>query len=420
MNVRKYLTAAIFAIATIFSLSAETNTMSPYSRYGYGLLRDNASAAQRSMGGVGYAMNSGRQINVMNPASYAAIDTLTFLFDMGIDFTTLWSKEGDKSTKDFGGGLDYITMQFPLGKYMGGSVGLLPYTSVGYSFGSEIENGANSREGLGGINQLYLGVAGRPFKGFSVGANISYLFGTIVNDVYAYTDGGSTSLFERVMEVRDYHLQFGAQYTYNIDKRNRATIGVTYSPGKSFLGHAYGVYYDVNADYDSEDGTYRADTVGYSSLKGNYSRPDTWGVGINYQWDNRLMAEVDFTYQPWSKAKFAAIEGFEQTDFNDRWEVAAGLQFTPKTRGNYAQRINYRCGAFYNNDYIKIGDNSLREYGVSIGFGLPTVTSKTVINLGFEYRHRQANPNPLVKEDFFNITLGINFNELWFWQRKIQ
>ena len=89
-------------------------------------------------------------------------------------------------------------------------------------------------------------------------------------------------------------------------------------------------------------------------------------------------------------------------------------------RGGYFQRINYRCGAFFNRDYIKIGDNSLREYGVSVGFGLPTITSKTVINLGFEYRHRQANPNPLIKEDYFNITLGINFNELWFWQRKIQ
>ena len=116
MKVNKYLLAAVMAIAGIFGATAETNTMSPYSRYGYGLLRDNASAAQRSMGGVGYAMNSGRQINVMNPASYASIDTLTFIFDMGIDFTTLWAHEGGESEKDFGGGLDYITMQFRLGK----------------------------------------------------------------------------------------------------------------------------------------------------------------------------------------------------------------------------------------------------------------------------------------------------------------
>lgn len=420
MKVSKYLFAAIMTIASILGASAETNTMSPYSRHGYGILRDNASAAQRSMGGVGYAMNSGRQINVMNPASYAAIDTLTFLFDMGLDFTSIWSHEGEKSEKNFGGGLDYITMQFPLGRYMGGSIGLLPYSSVGYSFGSDIDNGTISREGVGGINQLYAGVAGRPFKGFSIGTNISYLFGTTINDVYAYTSGGSTSLFEHVMEVRDFNLQFGAQYTIDFDKRNRATIGVTYSPGKTFLGHTYGVYYDMSADFDSDNGTYKADTVGYTSLKGKYSRPDTWGVGINYQWDNRLMAEVDFTYQPWANAKYAPIEGFDNSNFQDRWEIAAGLQYTPKVRGGYFQRINYRCGAYYNNDYIKIGENGLREYGVSVGFGLPTASTKTIINLGFEYSHRQANPNPLIKEDFFNITLGVNFNELWFWQRKIQ
>ena len=51
---------------------AQNTVITPYSRYGYGILSDNASSMQRSMGGVGYAMNSGRQINVMNPASYAA------------------------------------------------------------------------------------------------------------------------------------------------------------------------------------------------------------------------------------------------------------------------------------------------------------------------------------------------------------
>lgn len=68
---------------------------------------------------------------------------------------------------------------------------------------------------------------------------------------------------------------------------------------------------------------------------------------------------------------------------------------------------------------MMVGTNHVREYGVSCGFGLPTLSTKTVINLGFEYRHRQATPNPLVKENYFNITLGINFNELWFLKRKI-
>lgn len=131
-------------------------TVSPYSKYGYGLLSDHATSMQRAMGGVGYAMNSGRQINVMNPASYAAIDSLTFLFDMGVDCSMLWTREGEKFGRDFTGGLDYITMQVPLTKWLGASLGVLPYSSVGYQFGGKIDNGADERVGSGGLNQLYL------------------------------------------------------------------------------------------------------------------------------------------------------------------------------------------------------------------------------------------------------------------------
>ena len=94
------------------------------------------------------------------------------------------------------------------------------------------------------------------------------------------------------------------------------------------------------------------------------------------------------------------------------------------------QRITYRVGGFFNHDYMVVGykdpttqrvtDNNVRDYGVSLGFGLPAPQSKTMINLGFEWRHRQASPNALIKEDYFNITLGINFNEMWFWRNKIR
>ncbi len=412
MKINKLIIVAMLMVVSTFGIKAQMS-MSPYSKYGYGLLNDNATSAQRAMGGVGYAMNSGRQINVMNPASYAAIDSLTFLFDIGVDFTSLWSEENGATGKDFGGGLDYVTMQFPITKYLGASVGLLPFSSVGYSFGQEISHGTNSREGSGGINQVYLGLSGKPFKGFTLGANVSYLFGTIINDAYAYTSEGSTTLFERVMKVKDYRLQFGVQYSLNLNKNDRVTIGAVYTPGKTILGDTWGISYDVSSDL-------KADTIGFTSLKDKYTMPETWGVGINYEWDEKLMAEVDFTYQPWREAKFSALEDFETVKFDNRWKIAAGLQYTPKVRGSYWQRINYRVGGFFNHDYIMVGDNNVREYGVSAGFGLPVNRLKTVVNIGFEYKHRQAHPNPMVKEDYFNITLGVNFNEMWFWRNKIR
>ncbi|MDE6154757.1 MAG: hypothetical protein K2G21_11515, partial [Muribaculaceae bacterium] len=251
MKISKIITAAFAAIA-VLTATAQNSVNSPYSRLGYGILSDNVTSAQRGMGGVGYAMNSGRQINVMNPASYAAIDTLTFLFDIGGNLRQTWSTEpatdGKNVTgKDLGGGLDYITIQFPLGKYMGGSAGLLPYSQVGYSFGDVVgeDKGTSSRQGSGGINQLYVGVAGKPFKGFTVGANISYMFGNILNDNYVTTAAGEQSLFERVLKVTDYKLDFGIQYSCRIKPRHRITAGVVYSPGKSFHGHTYGVHYPI-------------------------------------------------------------------------------------------------------------------------------------------------------------------------------
>lgn len=415
MKIKSLLILALIAVATASGLSAQ-NTTSPYSKFGYGLLRDNATSAQRQMGGVGYAMRSGRQVNVMNPAAYAGMDSLTFLFDMGTDVSLFWRKDNTGSNHDWGGGLDYVTMQFPVGKIVGVSAGLLPYSSVGYSFGSEITNGVSTHQGTGGLNQLYIGAGVMPLKNLSVGVNISHLFGTIYNDVYASQTGSTTqSLFEQVMEVKDYHLQFGLQYTYRISRKNALTLGVTYSPSKSLLGKTYVLKY-----HDTSTGAPDTIAPGVVKLRDKFSLPETWGAGLAYDWNDRLQAEVDVTYQNWSKAKYHQIENFSSGKFDNRWRIGAGLSYRPDPRGGYFKRVTYRAGGYYNRDYIMVEGNHVRDYGISCGFGLPAASEKTVINLGFEYINRQATPNPLLKEQYFHVTLGINFNQVWFFQNKLR
>ena len=190
----KKLFAILFALLWLPALAQNVNT--PYSMYGFGVIGDRATSMQRQMGGVGYALQSGRQINVMNPASYAAIDSLTFLFDIGADLSFIWNREGNNKDHATGGGLDYVTMQFPLSKHIGASIGMLPYSGVGYAFGNEVAHGALENQGQGGINMAYFGIAGK-VAGFSVGANVSYNFGTIQNDVYTTPSSGQ-SLFEHI------------------------------------------------------------------------------------------------------------------------------------------------------------------------------------------------------------------------------
>ncbi|MCM1067088.1 MAG: outer membrane protein transport protein [Muribaculaceae bacterium] len=417
------LSAAIALIlAACGALMAQNGTLTPYSAFGYGMLRDGATSTQRSMGGIGYAMNSGRQINTMNPASYAATDSLTFLFDLGIDVTMMWQKEVQTnsttgatepvSDKRFGGGLDYATMQFPLGKYMGGSVGLLPYSSVGYAFGNKIENGIDSRQGSGNLSEFYVGVAGRPFKGFTIGANISYLFGTILNETYATQSSSNYTVYQDQLEVRDFHLVFGAQYSLDLNKTDRLTLGLTYSPAKTLLGNARRVAF---TPADQSDPVFSDE----HSLKGNYSLPEKWGAGVNYSFNRKFMVEFDYTYQPWSKAKFRGFEEGANFEFADRTKYALGMQYVPDARGSYFKRINYRLGGFWTDDYMKVQGNQLHEYGVTLGFGFPVPSLKTTVNLGFEWLHRQAKPDPLIKENYLNITVGVNFNEMWFLPSKI-
>lgn len=413
MKKTKRITVLLLAIVMGYGAALAQIVTTPYSKMGYGLLNDNVSSIQRSMGGVGYAMRGGRIINVMNPASYAHVDSLTFLWDVGIDLTNLWSEENGNKGYNFGGGLDYLTGHFKVAKGLGAAFGLLPYSSVGYSYGGEITGGNESRSGSGGFNQLFLGLGYTPIKNLSLGFNFDYLFGTTSNTTLIVSS--SSSYFTRNMKIRDWNLQLGLQYSMPLMKgRDQLTVGAAFQPKKSFHGNSWGT------SFDSQDN--KVDTIDYTSMKGNYEQPATIGVGLSYNYDRRLTVEADYTYQKWSDAKYLPIGGFEsQTmQFDDRWKAALGFQYTPNRRGSYVGAMAFRAGVFYNHDYLNFNGNNVRDYGASIGFGLPAPNGKTTVNLGFEWRHRETSPVKLITENYFNITLGVNFNELWFWKSRIR
>jgi len=75
-------------IALIFILispvQGQTNTDSPYSRFGVGTLSPPGFERNRAMGGIGLAMRDSNYINYLNPASYASQASSSFLFDFGI------------------------------------------------------------------------------------------------------------------------------------------------------------------------------------------------------------------------------------------------------------------------------------------------------------------------------------------------
>ena len=160
---------------------AQSGSNSPYTRYGFGQLSDQHFGNSKAMGGISYGLRNGLQINASNPASYSAVDSLTFIFDAGLSLQNTNFKEAGISTNAKNSTLDYIAMQFRLWKRMGLSAGFLPFSIVGYNMSStEVLDGTNNTTtsstyaGDGGLQQVYIGLGYKVLNNLSVGFNFSY------------------------------------------------------------------------------------------------------------------------------------------------------------------------------------------------------------------------------------------------------
>ena len=79
----------LLSICLSQGVSAQTNTLSPYSIYGLGDNVHSSLAAQSSMGGTSLAMLSTQNININNPAALVFVNRPTFNFDIKNEFLTL-------------------------------------------------------------------------------------------------------------------------------------------------------------------------------------------------------------------------------------------------------------------------------------------------------------------------------------------
>ena len=81
---KKISIAIVMMVFTTLTAMAQSGTNSPYSQYGFGVLADQTSGFNRGMNGLGIGFRESNQVNFINPASYSSIDSLTFIFDVGV------------------------------------------------------------------------------------------------------------------------------------------------------------------------------------------------------------------------------------------------------------------------------------------------------------------------------------------------
>ena len=426
----------VFIAFLFFSISmmGQSGTNSPYSQYGLGRLSDASQSMSRGMNGVGVAFREHNQVNTLNPASYSAIDSLTFVFDVGMSMHRTNFKENGKSKNANNANFEYAVGAFRAWKNVGMAFGVLPYTNVGYDYNqTSVVSGydipsttsapvkqTNTYDGEGGLHKVFVGVGVQPFKNFSVGLNVNYLWGDITNFVTSsYSDNYVKSFMKLYyIETKNITFDIGASYSLNVSKHDQFTIGGTFTPGSNLSKDPWCYVITSNV----QDGV--VDTTTYTAA-GAYNIPISFAVGLSYKRDDRLMIGLDYSYYRGSSVHmrdYVDANGIkvETSDrMQDRHKVNIGAQYVrnPQSR-KYTDRMIYRIGASYATPYVKV--NSLdgpKEISVSAGVGLPITNmynNRSMLNIGFRWINNKPSSSSLLKENCFMINLGMTFNERWF------
>lgn len=422
-----------FAIATALLLlpsllkaqnESSAGTSSPYSRYGIGTLNGYSLGRGAAMGGIGIGTRYGFQINAANPASYTAIDTMTFLMEFGVNSKHTIYQSEDKTNGSNDANFNYLAFSFPLKKWWASAFGILPLSDKGYNIAAtrESANGytSTSISGTGTLSKAFLGNAFKIGKNLSVGVNAWYMFGTLSDSYYLYFPYDAAAydyLLENKLTVHNFGLTAGMQYSWKTKNKNEWTLGIVFEP-KQNMSSKY-VLHDERVLFRNSSSTSPIiDSLRYEENTGSgLTLPLTFGTGFSYTYKNKITFGADIYHQKWSQAQLLSDTLHSLTNST---RYSAGFEITPDAYSirSYWSRVQYRVGCFYENSYLTINGEQIKGYGVTFGLGLPFSRALSSLNLSAELGRLGTTNNNLIKESYAKFTLHLLLHDRWFIKRK--
>ena len=408
---------------------AQADVDSPYSLFGVGQVRDKSMNVRlKGMGGVSNAMFDGGMINGENPASYAKIDSLAFLFDAGFYFKTSTFSTSNLSEKSNNASFDYVSMAFGVTPWWKMALGAQPYSTSGYTMlvnSTHPEVGATTTrfKGKGGLNQAFWGNAFKIGKHLAVGANAYYVFGNTQTETSLYFPDSSYYIGSRrsidVM-VRSFMFDYGMLFNTDLSKDLRLSLGLTYTQKIKLKGEQTLFLRSFEEDMDTEV-EYIIDTIVNTTGVTRITMPQGFGFGVALQKSDQWAVGADFNWTQWSKF---AREGVND-ELQDGWSVSAGAEFTPRhtTISGYFSRVTYRFGGFYEHGFINLEGNDgeshdINKVGVTAGLSLPLPRTFSKVNLALEVGRYGTREGGLIQEQDAKVSVGVSVFERWFMKRK--
>ena len=398
------------------SLSAQNESNSPYSRFGLGDLQSFSTATQSAMGGVGIASYDPLSINISNPASYSSVFAQRFTMQTGGIHTTKLLQTNTQNQVVNSTNFNYLMFSFPLSKFWGTSVGLLPFSEKSYSFSDvSIDPPADLLfEGNGGLTRIYFGNSINVNNNLSIGANLNYLFGNLnssrkvfFNDISVF----NTKINEDI-NINGFYFDLGLMYKAKLGKWN-SVLGFTMDNGS-----------EISAEKTSLIETFRSggefelieDTISFDQqLGGSLELPTSMGFGIALS-NEQLKIMADYKSDNWEEYNLFG----DNDDLENSSRLALGFEFVPdkKSINRYYKMIRYRLGMYSSKTYLNLENQQLDEKAITLGFGLPLKRSGSLVNLSAEVGQMGTTDDGLIQESFARFKIGFIFSDIWFIKRK--
>ena len=425
----KYIMLVCLLACLGFKAVAQADADSPYSLFGIGQVRDKSMNVRlKGMGGVANAMFGGGMINAENPASYAKIDSLAFLFDAGFYFKTSTFSTASLSERASNASFDYVSMAFGLTPWWKMALGVQPYSTAGYTMKVEKEipdvgNTTTRFQGKGGLNQAFVGTAFKLGKHFALGANAYYVFGNTQTETSLFFPDSIYYIGSRrsidVM-VSSFMFDYGMLFNTHVGSGMDLSVGLTYTQKVRLKAEQTFFVRSIEEDMDTEI-EYVIDTVAHASGPTHITMPQGFGVGVALQKGNDWAVGADFNWMQWSEF---AREGVSES-LQNSWSVSAGAEFTPRhtSVSGYFSRVAYRFGGFYEHGFINLPGNdgmehNINKVGVTAGLSLPLPKTQSKVNVALEVGQYGTREGGLIQERYAKMNVGISVFEHWFMKRK--
>lgn len=411
----------ILGISLLFStvLLAQEGTASPYSFYGIGDVKFKGTNENRAMGSVGVFVDS-IHVNLQNPASYSFLK-YTSLTIGGTNARTTFKTDAQEE-KAQRTSLDYLAVGIPLGK-AGVSFGVMPYTAVGYKVQRDLVTPIDSRsqlyKGEGGINKVFLGGAYKITPKLSFGADFQYSFGGIETTSIVFITDPSIAYGSRTKNESTYS---GFSFTAGLFYHTKLKNGLEWSNSLSFTPKS-----NLNSDntrnvatvtYGVNGTEYVGDGVDVDVADSKLALPTKTAIGTAFGKSKKWFVGTELTFQ--GKNDLGSQGNLPNLSYENSTRFAVGGYYIPKYNSfrNYFERIVYRAGFRHENTGLVVENQSIRDTGVSLGFGFPVGLSISNINLGLEFGRKGTTSHNLIQENYFNINIGLSFSDRWFIKPK--